>query len=116
MQILKLALQKFGIGKWRRIVKSKCLPGKSIGQIYMQTQRLVGQQSLGDFMGLHLDLEAVFQDNMKKTDVTRKNNFIINTSNNPTKEERKIRIEENKQKYGLSKEEVKEIRLPRWRT
>lgn len=67
-------------------------------------------------MGLHLDLEAVFQDNMKKTDVTRKNNFIINTSNNPTKEERKIRIEENKQKYGLSKEEVKEIRLPRWRT
>jgi hypothetical protein len=62
----------------------------------MQTQRLVGQQSLGDFMGLHLDLEAVFQDNMKKTDVTRKNNFIINTSNNPTKEERKIRIEENK--------------------
>ncbi len=82
----------------------------------MQTQRLAGQQSLGDFMGLHLDLEAVFQDNMKKTDVTRKNNFIINTSNNPTKEERKIRIEENKQKYGLSKDEVKEIRLPRWRT
>jgi hypothetical protein len=56
VQILKLALQKFGVGKWRRIVKSKCLPGKSIGQIYMQTQRLVGQQSLGDFMGLHLNL------------------------------------------------------------
>lgn len=67
-------------------------------------------------MGLHLDLESVFQDNMKKTDVTRKNNFIINTSNNPTKEERKIRIEENKEKYGLSKDEVKDIRLPRWRT
>lgn len=62
------------------------MPGKSIGQIYMQTQRLVGQQSLGDFMGLHLDLEKVFQDNMKKTGVTRKNNFIINTSNNPTKD------------------------------
>ncbi len=51
----------------------------------MQTQRLLGQQSLGDFMGLHLNLERVFQDNMKKTGVTRKNNFIINTSNNPTK-------------------------------
>lgn len=62
----------------------------------MQTQRLVGQQSLGDFMGLHLDLETVFNDNMNKTGVTRKNNFIINTSNNPTKEERKIRIEENR--------------------
>ena len=47
-------------------------------------------------MGLHLDLETVFNDNMNKTGVTRKNNFIINTSNNPTKEERKIRIEENR--------------------
>jgi hypothetical protein len=58
----------------------------------------------------------VFQDNMKKTGVTRKNNFIINTSNNPTKEERKLRIEENRAKYGLTKEEVKAIKLPRWRT
>lgn len=86
MQILKLALQKFGVGKWRKIVNSKCLAKKSIGQIYMQTQRLLGQQSLGDFMGLHLNLEKIFQDNMRKTGVTRKNNFIINTSNNPTKE------------------------------
>jgi hypothetical protein len=92
VQILKLALMKFGLGKWRKIVKSKCLAGKSIGQIYMQTQRLLGQQSLGDFMGLHLHLEKVFQDNMRKVGVTRKNNFIINTSNNPTKDERKIRI------------------------
>jgi hypothetical protein len=45
--VLRLALMKFGIGKWKRILESKCLPGKSIGQIYMQTQRLVGQQSLG---------------------------------------------------------------------
>jgi hypothetical protein len=93
VQILKLALMKFGIGKWKKIVNSKCLSGKSIAQIYMQTQRLLGQQSLGDFMGLHLNLEKVFQDNMKKTGVTRKNNFIINTSNNPTKEERKRQIE-----------------------
>jgi len=113
---LKLALQKFGIGKWKKIMNSKCLSGKSIAQIYMQTQRLLGQQPLGDFMGLHLNLEKVFQDNMKKIGVTRKNNFIINTSNNPTKEERKRQIEENSLKYGLSKEEVKAIKLPRWRT
>lgn len=67
-------------------------------------------------MGLHLNLEKVFQDNMKKIGVTRKNNFIINTSNNPTKEERKRQIEDNKTRYGLSKEEVKAIKLPRWRT
>ena len=41
--------------------------GKSIGQIYLQTQRLIGQQSLGEFMGLHVDLEMIFLDNMKKT-------------------------------------------------
>ena len=29
---------------------------KSIAQIYMQTQRLLGQQSLAEFMGLHLNL------------------------------------------------------------
>lgn len=43
----------------------------------MQTQRLIGQQSLGgisiinddnflEFMGLNVDLEKIFQDNMKK--------------------------------------------------
>ena len=86
VEVLKKALQKFGIGKWKKIVNTGCLQGKSIAQIYMQTQRILGQQSLGDFMGLHLKLDKVFQDNMKKTGVTRKNNFIINTNNNPTKE------------------------------
>lgn len=42
VEILNLALMKFGIGKWRKIINSECLPGKSIGQIYMQTQRLLG--------------------------------------------------------------------------
>jgi hypothetical protein len=116
VQVLRLALMKFGIGKWKRIVESKCLPGKSIGQIYMQTQRLVGQQSLGEFMGLHVRLEDVFGDNMKRVDVVRKNNFIVNTNDNPNKDERKRRIEENKLKYGLKPDEISDIRLPKWRT
>jgi hypothetical protein len=86
----------------------------------MQTQRLIGQQSLGgkcdkhhkinstEFMGLHVDLERIFQDNMKKkvpnivTNVNfskgakRKNNCIINDGDNPTKEERRKKIEENR--------------------
>ena len=45
VDILKLALQKFGIGRWKRIIESNCLPGKQIGQIYLQTQRIMGQQS-----------------------------------------------------------------------
>lgn len=31
VSILKKALQKYGIGKWKKIIESKCLPGKSIG-------------------------------------------------------------------------------------
>jgi len=111
--ILKKALQRFGIGKWKKIIESRCLPGKSIGQIYMQTQRLLGQQSLGEFMGLQVDLEKIFQENMKKTGLKRKNNCIINEGDNPTKEERKKKIEENLAKFGLSPEFVKTIKLPR---
>lgn len=79
----------------------------------MQTQRLLGQQSLGDFMGLQIDLQAVFNDNMKKQDVLRKNNCIINTGDNPTKEERKRRIEKHRKMYGLSPAQIRELRLPK---
>jgi hypothetical protein len=44
--VLKLALMKFGVGKWSQIVDSDCLPGKLIQQLNGQTQRLMGQQSL----------------------------------------------------------------------
>jgi hypothetical protein len=43
---LKLALEKFGIGKWVQITQSGVLPGKLIQQLNGQTQRLLGQQSL----------------------------------------------------------------------
>ncbi len=45
----------------------------------------------------------------------RKNNCIINTGDNPTKEERKRRIEENFKKYGLTPEEIKNIKLPKFK-
>ena len=43
---LKLALGKFGVGRWVQIVDSGVLPGKLIQQLNGQTQRLLGQQSL----------------------------------------------------------------------
>ncbi len=43
---LKLALEKFGIGRWVQIVDSGVLPGKLIQQLNGQTQRLLGQQSI----------------------------------------------------------------------
>ena len=43
---LKVALEKFGIGRWVQIVDSGVLPGKLIQQLNGQTQRLLGQQSI----------------------------------------------------------------------
>lgn len=44
--ILRAALVKFGVGRWKEIVESNVLPGKLIQQLNGQTQRLLGQQSL----------------------------------------------------------------------
>lgn len=63
-------------------------------------------------MGLKVDINAIFRDNMKKTNATRKSNCIINTGDNPTKEERKRRIQEHQIKYGLSKEELTKLEKP----
>jgi len=73
VEVLKIALMKFGIGKWKSIKRSNCLPGKTIAQMNLQTQRLLGQQSLAgkikliqEFMGLNVNLESVFKDNAQK--------------------------------------------------
>ena len=44
--ILRLALMKYGIGRWVQILDTGLLPGKLIQQLNGQTQRLLGQQSL----------------------------------------------------------------------
>ena len=57
-----------------------------------------------DFMGINIDIERVFIDNMKKENVVRKNNTVINSGDNPTKEVRAQRIKENQKIYGLTPE------------
>ncbi len=44
--ILRLALMKYGVGRWVQILDTGLLPGKLIQQLNGQTQRLIGQQSL----------------------------------------------------------------------
>eukprot|EP01114_Cavostelium_apophysatum_P013695 TRINITY_DN3376_c0_g1_i2.p1 TRINITY_DN3376_c0_g1~~TRINITY_DN3376_c0_g1_i2.p1 ORF type:complete len:321 (+),score=67.40 TRINITY_DN3376_c0_g1_i2:110-964(+) len=113
-EILRLAMMKFGVGAWTKIVKSGCMPGKLPAQINLQAQRLCGQQALGDFMGIHLDPEMLWTENNAKQgpDIVRKNGCIVNTGNNPTVEQRRKNIEENKKKFGLSKEEIDAIEMP----
>eukprot|EP01103_Thecamoeba_quadrilineata_P001836 TRINITY_DN11695_c0_g1_i1.p1 TRINITY_DN11695_c0_g1~~TRINITY_DN11695_c0_g1_i1.p1 ORF type:complete len:266 (-),score=85.18 TRINITY_DN11695_c0_g1_i1:61-858(-) len=110
--ILHLAIMKFGLGRWKDIIDSGCLPGKTPSQLNIQSQRLLGQQSTGEFMGIQLDTKEVWNENHKKVDVMRKNGCIINTGNNPTREERLKKIAENRAKWGLPKAKIDSIILP----
>eukprot|EP01098_Paradermamoeba_levis_P005867 TRINITY_DN2439_c0_g1_i1.p1 TRINITY_DN2439_c0_g1~~TRINITY_DN2439_c0_g1_i1.p1 ORF type:complete len:198 (-),score=66.33 TRINITY_DN2439_c0_g1_i1:76-669(-) len=110
-EILRQAIMKFGFGSWSKIIDCGCLPGKTRAQLNLQSQRMIGQQSLGEFMGIRLDPAVIFNENSQKTEVTRKNGAIINTGNNPTKEERQMRIEENRKKYELTAEASDKIEL-----
>ena len=113
VEVLKIALIKYGIGHWTRIQKVNCLPGKTIVQMYLQTQRLIGQQSLAEFMGLHVNLEKIFLDNKKKVNVLRKNNYIINTGDNLTTEKKNKLLQENKDKYEYPSSYYKNLKIPR---
>eukprot|EP01089_Gocevia_fonbrunei_P000838 TRINITY_DN10823_c0_g1_i1.p1 TRINITY_DN10823_c0_g1~~TRINITY_DN10823_c0_g1_i1.p1 ORF type:complete len:277 (+),score=74.22 TRINITY_DN10823_c0_g1_i1:126-833(+) len=105
---------KYALGKWAKMMETNCLPGKTRSQLNIQTQRMMGQQSLGEYMGIHLDPVVVFRDNAQKVgdNIKRKNGLLINTGNNPTKDEREAKIKENKKKYGLSADAISKIVLP----
>ena len=85
--------------------------------MYLQTQRLVGQQSLAEFMGLHLDLEQIWLKNAARQgpEVFRKNGCIVNTGDNLTQAHAKKLREKNKKLYGLSSTLVQNLRLPKAR-
>lgn len=51
---LKLCLMKYGVGRWTQIHGVGLLPGKLIGQLCGQTQRLLGQQSLASEIPMRL--------------------------------------------------------------
>uniref|UniRef100_A0A7S2SJH1 Myb-like domain-containing protein n=1 Tax=Mucochytrium quahogii TaxID=96639 RepID=A0A7S2SJH1_9STRA len=111
VQVFRIALMKFGLGRWTDIVKSRCLPGKTVAQLNNQMQRMIGQQSTSEFTGLHIDPCKVFAENKDK-EGRRKNNVLINMEDNPTKEEVARKRKANKELYGLSKEEIHELVIP----
>lgn len=99
-----------GVGKWRQIEAAKVLPSKNIQQMYLQTQRIIGQQSIAEFMGLHLDIDAIAKKNAANLTGKRKMGFLINEEDMLTKEEKLRRQAHNKEQYGLSEDEIEEIR------
>jgi len=86
--------------------------------MYMQSQRLVGQQSLAEFMGLHLDLRAIFSKNQQKegAGIVRKNGMIIHQGDTLTQVQIKRKKEVIKKAYGLSTSFVCNLKLPMART
>ena len=91
---------------------------------------MIGQQSTGEFVSLHVDPRDVFTFNEKRKG-TRKNGCLINTGgkhvllcfdsldliylwdiDNPTREEVKKKRERNKAKWGLKKEQISNIVIP----
>ena len=112
VEVLKVALMKFGIGQWKAIMKSQCLPGKTSSQLSSQTQRLLGQQSLAEYLHLHLDIDKVAAYNQGRTDVKRKSNCIVNTGNNPDIQTLKSLRKFNAERFALSKAEVRKLKLP----
>ena len=112
MTTFRLCLMKFGLGRWTDIVASGALPGKTVGQLNNQMQRMIGQQSTKEFQGLHVDPQKVFAVNKEKDGLARKNGCIINTGENPTREKVKVKREENIARFGLSQEEIDAIAIP----
>eukprot|EP00123_Amoebidium_parasiticum_P021909 comp7598_c1_seq1/m.3248 comp7598_c1_seq1/g.3248 ORF comp7598_c1_seq1/g.3248 comp7598_c1_seq1/m.3248 type:complete len:395 (-) comp7598_c1_seq1:54-1238(-) len=114
VKVLRLALIKFGIGKWSEIMNSGALPGKNPAQMNLQTQRLLGQQSTAEFMGLHIDPDKVREVNAAKQgpEYRRKNNCLVNTGNKLTREEIQTKKAYNKKHYGVSEDMWKNIELP----
>ncbi|CAG9320959.1 unnamed protein product [Blepharisma stoltei] len=113
VEVLKVALMKFGIGRWRKIMQSGCLPGKTPSQLSSQTQRLLGQQSLAEYLHLHLDIDKVAKHNQNKTGVKRKSNCIVNTGKNPDPEELERLREFNREQFGLQPTDIRQLQIPK---
>ncbi|KAJ1897301.1 hypothetical protein LPJ66_003453 [Kickxella alabastrina] len=106
VQVLRKALMKFGVGNWMKIIESECLPGKTIAQMNLQTQRMLGQQSTAEFNGLHIDAFEVGELNSKKqgADIKRKNNSIVNTGGKLTRDEVEKRRNVHREAFEVAEE------------
>ncbi|KAJ2487376.1 hypothetical protein IWW37_005272 [Coemansia sp. RSA 2050] len=116
VQVLRQALMKFGVGNWMKIIESESLPGKTIAQMNLQTQRMLGQQSTAEFNGLHIDTLRVGELNSLKQgkDVKRKNNCIVNTGGKLGREEVERRRIKHREMFEVEESVWRNIVLPRF--
>jgi len=106
VDMLRLALIKYGCGSWVKIQYH--FPFKKCFQLNIQTQRMFGQQSLREFNGLYLDPKTIFQKNSLRTNLPRKGGVIVAKT---TIDQRKI-LREEYQKLEVSEEDRSKISIP----
>ena len=73
---------------------------------------MLGQQSLAEFLGLHLDIDAIAKKNKANRKASRKMGLIVNRGDKLTAAERKIKQAKNQELHGLSEEQVTDLKLP----
>eukprot|EP00033_Pygsuia_biforma_P005230 GCRY01005750.1.p1 GENE.GCRY01005750.1~~GCRY01005750.1.p1 ORF type:complete len:216 (+),score=23.56 GCRY01005750.1:108-755(+) len=112
-EILRACMIKYGWGKWTRIVNEGVLPGKTVSQMALQVQRMAGQQSLAEFVDLHIDPFRVGESNKLLDGVVRKNGLIINTEKNPTREVIEAKRKANTEKFFMSEQEIADWPSPK---
>ncbi|SAM06881.1 hypothetical protein [Absidia glauca] len=112
-ETLRKAVMKFGVGDWKAIFESNCLPGKTNAQMNLQLQRLLGQQSTSEFAGIHVDPLVIGAINSKiqGPEIKRKNNTIVNTGGKLSKEELAYRRRRNTEQFGIPEEVYSKIEL-----
>ena len=71
----------------------------------------MGQQSLAEFMGLRVDIPRIAAENKVRQGI-RKCGFLVNQGGKLTRQERQVLIEQNRKRYGLTEEQIEEIKLP----
>ena len=71
------------------------------------------QQSMSGFLGLHVDLDLVGKDNAKKPGLRKYGSVLINTGDKLTKEIKMVLLQQNRDKYGLSKEYLEYLKVPK---
>jgi hypothetical protein len=107
---LRLCLMVHGVGRWSQIVQSGHLVGKTISQLNLQTQKLLGQQSLAEFTGLQIDPADVFLVNREriKAGARTKMGLVINEGPNPSREVVVARLRENRTRFSLATARIRE--------
>lgn len=64
-------------------------------------------------MGLHVDIDQVYCDNMNRNGVRKSEGVLINQGDKLKPEEKAVLLDINQAKYGLSTEYLKYLKLPR---